>query len=33
MVVQHNLAPGKKEDKPEYEVSKNHQIIITAAVV
>lgn len=35
MDVQHNLAPGKKkEEKPaQSEVSKNHQIIITAPVV
>lgn len=36
MVVQHNLAPGKKEEKPvQYEFSKDHnyQVIITAPVV
>lgn len=35
MDVQHNLAPvKKKEEKPaQSEVSKNHQIIITAPVV
>lgn len=34
MVVQRNLAPEKKEENPaQYEVSKNHQIIITAPVL
>lgn len=34
MDVQHNLAPGRKEEESaQFEVSKNHQIIITAPVV
>lgn len=34
MVVQYKLAPGKKEEKPaQYEVSKNHQIIIATPVI
>jgi len=34
MIIEHSSAPGKKEEKPaQYEVSKNHQIKITAPLI